>query len=136
MSAGITRNRNEETLHTGVVVVKGRFRFNTASDPTSIIGRGISSVAHSATGVWTVTLDSEFQNAVGLESVVATLELDAAANTHLQTGAFTASAGTLVVRAHTGGSLADIAAGSNNGNWCHLVIALKMSGAEDGSGLV
>ena len=35
-----------------------------------------------------------------------------------------------------GGSLADIAPGSNNGNWCHLVIALKMSGAEDGSGLV
>lgn len=126
----------DKQLHTGIYRVEGKFRFNTASDPTSIIGRGISSVSHDSTGVWTVTLDSELQNAQGVVHMQATLELDAAADSHVQVGAFTEAAGTLVVRVHTGGSLADVAAGSNDGNWCHLSIALKFSEAEDGSGLV
>ena len=127
-------------LHKGTVRVTGRFRFNGSSAPTSVIGRGISSVAHTSTGVWTVTLDSELQNAVGLVKFQATLELDASAVTFVTQGAVSLSAGTFIVRAYTESTgafaLADVAAGSNNGNWCHLDIELKFSGAEDGSGLV
>ena len=53
----------DKQLHLGVYRVEGSFQFNGSSDPTTVIGRGIASVAHTSTGVWTVTLDSELQKA-------------------------------------------------------------------------
>lgn len=134
----------DEQLHLGTVRVEGSFRFDTTTDPSDtagyVLGRGISNVAHTSTGVWTVTLDDELLNSQGLICAQVTLELDASALTNLELGAFDAAAGTQIVRAYTEAAgttaLADIAAGSNRGNWCHLTWVLKFSTAQDGSGLV
>lgn len=140
MALDIKRIRQREHLHHGIIDVEGSFQFNGSSNPTNVIGRGLSSVAHTSTGVWTVTLDSELQNAEGLVAMGVSLEADASMLSNLELGAFSASAGTVIVRAYTEASdttaLADIAAGSNRGNWCHLRLVLKFSDIEDGSGLV
>ena len=135
-----TIRRNDQQTHIGVVRLHGRFRFNGSSAPTSLIGNWLSSVAHTATGIWTVTLHNRFAKWRGVVAAHATLEVDANADlSFVQLGALTASAGTVIVRAFTEGAgtlaAADIAAGSNNGNWCHLTLALKYSSTGDGSGI-
>lgn len=134
-----TIRRYDQQTHIGVVRLHGRFRFNGASAPTSVIGNWVSSVAHTATGVWTVTLAQRFRKWRGPLSAHVSLELDAAALTFLQLGALDEAAGTVIVRAFTesAGTLAaaDIAAGSNDGNWCHLTLVLKYSTTGDGSGI-
>lgn len=123
--------------HKDNVVLAGGFQFNGASAPTTTTGRWISSVAHTSTGVWTVTMGTEYWNWQKKIAMTATLELDASALSFVTLGAATASAGTLVVRAYTESAstlaLADIAAGSNDGNWCHLALVLKYTTAVDGS---
>lgn len=128
------------STHKGEFVAHFRFRFNGASAPTSVIGDGIASVAHTGTGIWTVTLDPEFFPTNGTFANQATLEMDADASLSvIQLGKFDKTAGTLVVRVftETAGTLAaaDIAAGSNNGNWAHITMALKVGSAPDGGGL-
>ncbi len=136
----ILANDSDKQLHTGIHRIEGRFQFNTASAPTNLIGRGIASVAHTGTGIWTVTLDSSYQSAVGLVCATSSLELDANSDESvIQQGAYTVATATLVIRVFTGAATlaaADLAPGSNNGNWCHLNIVLKLSDSEDGSGLV
>ena len=122
--------RGVKGTHAGVLQVCGGFRFNTASDPTSFMGNTIASVVHTSTGVWTVTLVSALKNARGVISLGAPgLELDSSALTFLTWGKADFAAGTYIVRAYTesAGSLAlaDIAAGSNRGNWCHFRMNLK-----------
>jgi hypothetical protein len=122
-------------FHKDAHLLSGRFRFNTASNPTSVVGSAIESVAHTATGVWTVTLKPEFRGWRGVLSAHCTLELDASANAVAHLGPMVASAGTIVVRSLTAGTLANIAAGSNAGNWCHLSLLFKYGISRDGSGI-
>ena len=129
---------NRETLNQGALELNGRFRFNGASDPTSFVGGWISSVAHTGTGIWTITMKAPFIKNIGVFSRHVSLELDASANSTVSFGPISLSAGTIVVRVYTDAgtsALADIAAGSNAGNWCHLTLILKKSKQRDGSGL-
>lgn len=127
------------TSHGGNVMLVGRWRFNGASAPTSIKANWITSVARTSTGVWTLTINTAYRSWVANSVVIASLELDAAGLSFISTGAYSTSAGTLVVRAYTesAGTLAaaDIAAGSNNGNWCHMIVINKEETITDGSGL-
>jgi hypothetical protein len=127
-----------KTSHGDEVCLMGRFRFNGSSAPTSLVGNWISSVAHTGTGIWTVTMKPSFRKLYGAYARQVTLEADAAATiaaAALTIGAYDTAAGTFIVRNHTSGSLADIAAGSNLGNWCHMTLWLKASHKRDGSGL-
>lgn len=126
-----------EHFHKGVHLIEGSFRFNGASNPTTVRGSAIDSVAHTSTGVWTITLKEEFRNWKGMWRTGG-LELDASGLSVWHWGAADESAGTLIVRVQTEATgtlaLADVASGSNDGNWFHFVLAVKYSTAVDGSG--
>jgi hypothetical protein len=126
----------------GLVVLPLRFRFNAALAPTDFTGAAhlIESVAHTAAGIWTVTLKPAFRGWRGLVAAAVSLELDAAAVLAVASlGPMLATPGTIVVRSFTeaAGTLAaaDLPAGANNGNWCHVLLVLKFSTAVDGSGI-
>lgn len=137
MSLELIRNLLH-TTHKGCMLISGSFRFDTASNPSTVLG-DVSSVTHDATGIWTVTFKTALKSR-GIVAMVASLEMDAnAALSFVQLGAASASAGTQIVRAFTegGGTIAaaDIAAGANRGNWCHLIGLAKYTTAPDGSGI-
>lgn len=94
------------------LVVKGSFAPNGASalDATAVKGRGFS-VARSGVGIFTVTFDAV---GVDLVSTLASLRLNASANSMAQPGAYDATAKTLIIRTLTAGADADIAANANN----------------------
>lgn len=127
------------TVHKGVVYLEGSFQFNGSSAPTNVVGAFIDSVAHTSTGVWTITLKEEFRSWQGILSRVGSLEFDSSSLSVFHWGPAAASAGTLVVRVQTESTdtlaLADVAAGSNDGNWFHFLLALKYSTVPDGSGV-
>lgn len=128
-----------QTAHPNEVHLVGKFRFNGASNPTNVRGNWISSVARTNTGIWTVTMKSAYQKLYGAYSRHVSLELDASALSMLTMGDYSTTAGTFIVRGYTEAAgtlaLADIAAGSNNGNWCHMMLVLKASNVPDNSGL-
>lgn len=130
----------ERTTLKGTCRIKGSFQFNTGSAPVNITGRDILSVAHTATGVWTITFRPHVNHARGVISLGAPgLELDASALTFLTFGAFSTANNTLIVRAYTEATgtlaLADIAPGSNRGNWCHIDLTLKYGTEKQGDGI-
>jgi len=97
------------------------FATNAASDPTTFYGRAIESVAHTSTGVWTVTLKSEYRrDMIGYGGLCVQLASSADVTPHF--GAYDKSAGTLVIRNLTGGSLADIAADADNKIFFELIM--------------
>lgn len=128
-----------QTPHGNEVELMGRFRFNGASAPTSKIGNWIASIAHTATGVWTVTMKDPYKKVYGAYSRQVSLEMDASALNVISMGAYDATLGTFIVRVYTEAAgtlaLADVAAGSNAGNWCHMRLSLKASNIPDNSGL-
>jgi hypothetical protein len=138
MSLSMILNNLRTPVKTGVLLA-GSFRFNGASAPTTVIG-DVASVVRNGAGIWTVTFKTELKSR-GVVCALASLELDAAADlSFIQTGPFTAASGTMQVRVFTegGGTIAaaDIAAGSNRGNWCHIIGLQKFGTAPDYSGIV
>lgn len=132
--------RGVKGTHAGALQVCGAFRFDTATAPSKFTGNTIKSVAHTSTGVWTVTLVDALKNARGVLSLGSPgLELDSSALTFLTWGKADFAAGTYIVRAYTesAGSLAlaDIAAGSNRGNWCHFRMNLKYGTERQGDNI-
>jgi hypothetical protein len=109
-----------ETSNKAEVRVNGGFSPNGSSDPTAFFGRCISSVAHTSTGVWTVTLKNEFKG-MSLYGKYLSVQLAASADVAAHFGAYDRDAGTLVIRNLTGGSLADIAAATDNYIFFELV---------------
>jgi hypothetical protein len=116
-------------LDPGVVVLPISWATNGASDPvaTTILGRGVASVALASTGVYTVTLQDVYTS---LLSATATLQL--AANDDKvtsQIGAVDLNAKTFQVRIFDIGSaaLANVAAAT--GNRVNLLLVLKNSSA-------
>jgi hypothetical protein len=128
-----------QTPHGSEVELTGRFRFNGSSDPTSKIGNWISSVAHTSTGVWTVTMKDPYKKLYGAYARNVSLEMDASALNVINMGAYDEALGTFIIRVYTESAgtlaLADIAAGSNDGNWCHMRLSIKASNRPDNSGL-
>lgn len=102
-----------ESPNKGQIALRGGFATNGASDPTTIFGNFILSVAHTGTGAYLVTFKTEFKG-LKLLSRRSELTLAAAGNSTSQLGAYVASAGTLVVRTLTAGVVADVAAAADN----------------------
>jgi len=137
MSYGI-RRETVETPHKGEIVLTGIFWTNGSSAPTALVGSWISSVAHTATGVWTITMAEKFRGWVGLLGCDVSLSMNALGLSIVQFGAIDLDAGTVIIRAATesGGTLAaaDIAANANN--FISVTLRLKYNKSPDGSGLV
>lgn len=133
MSHAIQRN-DVKSPHKGEIVLTGIFWTNADSNPASVIGSWISSVAHTDTGVWTITMKEKFRGWVGLLGAHVSLSMNAYADSNIQLGAMDLDAGTVIVRNGTGGVAADIAANANN--FISVTLHLKYSKAEDASGLV
>lgn len=85
--------------HKFETLLHGSFQFNGASAPTNIVGNWIDSVAHTSTGVWTLTMKEGFWNWATLLDRHVSLELDASAGYTLSFGAIDKTAGTIIVRA-------------------------------------
>lgn len=134
----ITR-QTAETTHKGELKLSGSFIPNSASTPASsgIRGNWISSVAHTSTGVWTITMKAGYRGLRGILGALCSLQLNASALSFVQLGAIDLNAGTIVVRAYTesAGSfaLADIASDANNR--ISVELTCKWLPVADGSGV-
>lgn len=124
--------------HKGEIILTGIFWTNAGSAPTTIVGNWISSVAHTATGVWTITMKEKYRGWIGLLGAQVSLSMNALGLSIIQFGAMDLDAGTIIIRAATesGGTLAaaDIAANANN--FISVTLHLKYDKSQDGSGLV
>lgn len=92
------------------MLINGHFSPNGTGAVTAPIGLGWT-VARTGVGVFTITLEDAYKE---FESGQAQVQLDPAADTFAQLGAYDATARTLVLRTLTGGAAADIASGANN----------------------
>lgn len=115
-------------LDPGVVVLPISWDCNGASNPvaSSILGRGVSSIVLSATGVYTVTLQDVYS---GLLAANATLQLASSDDkVTSQIGVVSLTASTFQVRIFdiSSGALANVAAAT--GNRVNLLLVLKNSG--------
>lgn len=137
MSYGILRDTIQGP-HKGEIILAGSFRPNAASAPTVYRGNWISSIAHTATGVWTITMKEKFRGWQGIVACAVSLRMNALALTILQFGAIDLDAGTIIIRGATesGGTLAAADIASNANNWIDVVLHLKYDKSQDGSGLV
>lgn len=90
--------------------------------PTSVEGKGVSTVTRTGVGTFLVTLQDAWN---ALVAATGTLQLSAAADSVVQFGDYSASAKTLVVRVLTAGAAADVAANANNR--VHVSLTLRNS---------
>jgi len=99
-------------LGTGRIVLAGSFAPAAAGAPTTVRGQGFT-VTRTGVGTFSIALRDKY---VELDSVVATVQLAAAANTFAQAGTVVTgtSANTIELRTLTAGAAADIAANANN----------------------
>ena len=113
-------------LDPGVVVLGISWAPNGSSavDQTSIKGRGVASVARTAQGVFTVTMQDVYPT---LLAAVATAQLATAADIVAQVGTstLTANGKTIVVSLLAGATATDVAADANNR--VNLLLILKNS---------
>ena len=112
----------------GVVILGFSFATNGASDPvaTTITGRGVASVVHTSTGVFTITLQDVYPY---LLSATASLQLASADDkVAANIGAVDLNAKTIQVRIYDASTavLADVAAAT--GNRVNVCLVLKNSG--------
>ena len=103
--------RDIHSLNRGTAHIEGSFAVDGSGDPTTIKGTGFS-VAHTTTGVYTVTLSDKYQ---ALIAAHASLMLNSADDKYVQLGAWSTANSTLVIRVwdDSAGALADIASHAN-----------------------
>ena len=93
-------------------LVCGSFAPNSSAAIDSASNNGTGwTVARSGTGIFTVTFADPFP---GLISFTALAQVSVAAAVHANAGVYDATAQTIVLRTYSGGSIADIAAKTNN----------------------
>lgn len=94
-----------QALQPNAKIIAGSFTTAGSSDPSVTTGKGFT-VAHSATGTYTITLDDKYP---GLLAATATLQSSSSSDSVVQLGDIdVTSAKTLVVRTLTAGSDADL----------------------------
>lgn len=130
----VPNRKTQESSQPGCVLLHGGFAFNGAAAPTGIFGNWILSIVHTGTGIWTITLKPDFRGLQLIARLVA-LSLAASADANIHMGPYDRVAGTLVVRVLTAGSLADVAAGTDNYCFLELVVASDAGLVADGGGL-
>ncbi len=128
-----------ETTHKSITVLNGSFRPNGASACTAaqIRANWISSVAHTATGTYTITFKTEFKNLTGLLHASVGLRMGSGALSQARGGAIDLTNGTFVVYTFTEASdttaLADIAADADS--WIDVSLHMQYAPIVDGSGI-
>ncbi len=131
--------QTKETTHKSIVELEGHFRPNTSSACTSaqIVANWILSVAHTATGVYTVTMKTSYRNLQGVLAATGSLRIAGTALSWGRLGAIDLAAGTIVCYTFTEASdttaLADITAAS--GSCFDIRLALQYAPIVDGSGI-
>lgn len=101
-----------KTIGRNRVQIQGSFAPAAGGAPTAIVGAGVESVVRTAQGVFTVTLRDVWNQC---DSAIATLQLNAAAARHIQIGAITLAARTVVIRViDAAGAEQDVAAHAQN----------------------
>lgn len=125
-----------EGVHKNEVILTGGFYPNGSSTPATVVGAWISSVAHTATGVWTITIAERYR-AYALVSAIVSLRMNALGLSIIQFGAIDVSSGSVIVRVATEGAgtlvAADIAANANN--FIDVMLVVKTNNTPDGTGL-
>ena len=103
--------RDIHSLKRGTSHVEGSFAVDSSGDPTTVKGVGFS-VAHTSTGLYTVTFSDKYQ---ALISAVVTLMSNAADDKFCQLGAWSTANSTLALRVWdvSGAALTDIAEHAN-----------------------
>ena len=120
----------------GLVEHFGSFRPNAASAPTVVKGIA-ASVAHTATGVWTVTLPAWMKGtAFSVVGLFVAARFSALSGWVVEGGAIDLSAGTIIIRAGTwaGTTIAATDIASDAANWIDFRLVLKATKLPDGSG--
>lgn len=126
-----------ETTHKSNVALIGSWRPNGASATAAanIRANWITSVTHSATGTYLVTLDTEYRSMNGPVHLSANLRMGSGALSWARGGAYDSSAGTIVVYTFTEAAdttaLADIA--SDADSWVDMTVVFQRSNVVDGS---
>ena len=137
MSYGVQREIIQG-CHKGEIRLSGSFRPNGSSAPTVWYGNWISSIAHTDTGVWTITMKEKFRGWQGAFAMLVSARFATLSLSIVQFGAVDLDAGTIVIDVATEGAgtlaAADIA--SNAANWIDIELVLKYDKSQDGSGLV
>ncbi len=100
------------TIDQSVVPIQGSFAPDTASPVTSVLGRGFS-VAHTSTGLFTITLDQVYQ---ALLAANCSIQLATGDDKMVQFGAIDMAARTIQIRVWdiSAAAVADVAANANN----------------------
>jgi len=119
----VWHKRSPKVYDSGVHIVEGRFELDGSSDPTNVQGKGIKSVVHTSTGLFTITLDREY---VKLMSATATVGLRTPDDVAAQVGkvAVTSNPPTVQIAVLDAGTLADVAAdgyGDNAVSFCLIL---------------
>jgi hypothetical protein len=132
-----------EGPHKSEVILNGKFNPNGSSNPTSamIFGNWIASVAHSATGKWTITMKTPFKGAAGWHSCQVSLGSSTdQPEVSVRHGAIDLSAGTIVVFASDEDDTSGISAAADiaydAATFISVSLSVKYDKVPDGSGLV
>ena len=116
--------RSPKVYDSGVIIVEGRFSLAGAGDPTAIQGKGIKSIVHTSTGLYTVTLDRPYAKLI---SATATLGLHSPADDMAQIGKCLVSGATPTIQIATlvGASVGDISADGYDDAAVNFVFVLR-----------
>ncbi len=125
-----------ETPHVGNVFLPGAWRPNLASATAAanIHANWISSVAHTSTGVYTITMKDAFKK-LNLVSVIATLRMGTWDDSIAQVAAVDMAAGTIVVNTakEAAGALALTDIADDASNWVDMILVAQYNNCIDGS---
>lgn len=121
-----------QVLGKGIKIIAGAFKGAANASPTTTQGEGFT-VAYSTTGTYTLTLADSYTEVLG---VFTSMELDAPASalyeSCVERSSTSASAITIFTFQDDGdgtATLADLPAGSNNGNWVHFFALVRNTSA-------
>jgi len=124
-----SRNFNDlQFLGKEIKLLSGAFKFAGSSNPSVTQGEGYT-VVRASGGTYTLTLADSYTEIV---SVFLSTERDDATTAVYDLNFKRASTSSSVITIQTytddgdgTGTVEDIAAGSNNGNWCHFLIVCR-----------
>jgi hypothetical protein len=131
LTTEIQSTHQAEKRLTGMFVVKG------TSAPTSVYGNWIESIAHTATGVWTITIKSRYRSTFGLLGFNVSLLEATPLGSRVELKSYDLSAGTVVVCAWAEDAYGVAAASDLNTSTDKISVELviQSTSIKDGSGL-
>jgi hypothetical protein len=128
-----------QSVHLAEKRLAGSFLVNGASAPVAaeIYGNWIESIAHTATGVWTITIKSRYRSSFGLLAAFVSLMEASGVGSVVELESVDLSAGTVVVNAFEDGTdsghvASDLVDGDDR---ISVELVIQSTSIHDGSGL-